>query len=985
MPGVNLQADRGIIPPDRDPTHGQRAKMVDFNSESRNKPPGEDTAPVRYGGGLGSAAKRKTRVPGPTTKLGGSETDAPYGGPGTRTADGKPGGEAFKSPDEAYDLEQPTPEDDEIENEAQEHAETLPPTDYDGRLIDFLQLVREAEEQALLYVNQVNRKAWTQSLRAFHNEHFIGSKYTKPDYRNRSRFFVSKTRSAVWKDMAAAAASIFSNVNAIDVLPGDESDPKQTAAAAVMEELVNYRTDRSSGKAAIPWFMSVMGARQDCLLTGVCLSKQSWRFEVRPAGESDFSKDEQGEDVEHPKYVIDIDRPDCQVIPPENYIIDPGADWKNPVQSAQYVIIKWPMHIDDVKKNINAPFGAWKPVLEDVLLNSVENGKFDMAAIRRGREQGLDRLDETQTGTKFRICWIYEVYMRQGGEDWTFLSVGDQAFLTDPKPVREVYPEQNGERPLTLGFGSLEAHRIYPMAPVESWQMLQYEINDIRNLTLDVIKQNAFPVTKVVRGRQIDLDQIKRRSSGSSIIVQNKDDVTWERPPDVPQSIPIITRELELEFDDLAGQFNSGTTENNNALSRTLGGLKLVAGAANAVQEYNIRVWIETWLAPTIAQIVKLEQWYESDPIILGLCGQRAKLMMKHGINKIDDDLMAQEVTTRVSVGLGAGDPQQRLQKFSAAAQIALPILQQAPQFQSGELTINPEAVMQEIFGAAGYRDGGARFITKGQPKPPNPMQQLEPARIQSEIEKNKASAMGARMTGVAKLAHAETEKRRTEMETLGMLLGHHRDASDMGHRHGSDRVKSHLEHVSKGHEHGLAVAQHHHEVGMDNYSAMLDAMNALRPQTPGGDVGGQGGLGQEAQMPPMGPAGPPQSPPQQAAPAAPPQPAAGAPPSPQQTSPQPGVQPGMGGAPQPNLPPPIAVPQGGGGMAPPPAGPPVSAAAPGGPSRRVVRYDFIRDHSGRIVSARPVYADEEPPPGAEAGGNVVPYPLPPPHLRGGR
>ena len=42
------------------------------------------------------------------------------------------------------------------------------------------------------------------------------------------------------------------------------------AAAAIMEELVNYRTDRNSGKAALPWFLVSMCARQDAVLHGVC-------------------------------------------------------------------------------------------------------------------------------------------------------------------------------------------------------------------------------------------------------------------------------------------------------------------------------------------------------------------------------------------------------------------------------------------------------------------------------------------------------------------------------------------------------------------------------------------------------------------------------------------------------------------------------------------------------------------------------------------
>src|SRR6266446_3606330 len=69
--------------------------------------------------------------------------------------------------------------------------------------IDFLQLVATAEQQANLYVQQVNRKTWSRAYRAFHNEHFAGSKYTHRDWAHRSKIFVPKTRSATRKDVAA--------------------------------------------------------------------------------------------------------------------------------------------------------------------------------------------------------------------------------------------------------------------------------------------------------------------------------------------------------------------------------------------------------------------------------------------------------------------------------------------------------------------------------------------------------------------------------------------------------------------------------------------------------------------------------------------------------------------------------------------------------------------------------------------------------------
>jgi hypothetical protein len=253
----------------------------------------------------------------------------------------------------------------------------------------------------------------------------------------------------------------------------------------------------------------------------------------------------------------------------------------------------------------------------------------------------------------------------------------------------------------------MEAFRIFPMSNVESWSMLQRESNDIRNLTLDALKQNIMPVTKVVRGKNVDLDQLKRRGQGSAVMVQNKDDVTWEQTPTFPSQVVQMTQKLDIEFDDLSGQQNYGTINDNNNLGKTLGGLKLAAGAANAVQEFDIRVWIETWVEPVLSQIVKLEQYYESDPTVLELCGERAKLFQKFGVDQITDDMLERSIAVRVNAGLGAGDPQQRLAKFQSAVQVAMPLLQLSPDFAQQKVVMDWEAVMEEVFGAAGYRDGG--------------------------------------------------------------------------------------------------------------------------------------------------------------------------------------------------------------------------------------------------------------------------------------
>lgn len=667
---------------------------------------------------------------------------------------------------------------------------------------EFLQMVTEATSQSAFYSNQINRRAWERAYKAYRQEHFHGSKYTTPDFRNRSRLFIPKTRSAVRKDLAATSASMFGTVDPVECTPGNEADPVQAGSAAVIKELVSYRTDSANGKAAIPWFLTVMGARQTSLMTGFCVTKQCWKLKLRRAGEEEFEDEETGEKRKRDVWKPYIDRPDSILIPPENTIIDPACDWTDPSQDSAYFIIKYPMRIDEIRQNQRDPRNPWRKLSDSVLRSAGENAKMEAASIRRARDQGLDRYEQTAESADFDVIWVCETFLRTAGEDWTFFSIGDKELLTDVRPVHEVYPEQGGERPITFGYGSFEAFCVFPQAAVESWQMLQQEANDVRNLTLDAFKQNVMPVTKVVRGRQIDLDQLKRRGQGTSIMVTEKDDVSWERPPDVPSAAQYVKQQLDIDFDDLAGQQNYGTVQDNNALGKTLGGLKLAAGAANAVQEFDIRVWIETWAEKAIRQIVRLEQFYESDETVLALCGERAKLFDKHGIEEINDDLLQNDVTVRISVGLGAGDPMQRLQKFQSATSIALPLLQMDPDFMSGKKRLNSEAMMQEVYGGVGYRDGGKRFIIEGEPKGQDPNVAAMADETAASAELKRAQATKAKSDAKAKVIEALTKAAQVGLSEQDLGIRRERDAFD--------RSVTHMDQVGRamelGHSQGLAL-----------------------------------------------------------------------------------------------------------------------------------------------------------------------------------
>jgi hypothetical protein len=479
-----------------------------------------------------------------------------------------------------------------------------------------------------------------------------------------------------------------------------------------------------------------------------------------------------------------IDRPVVMLFPLENIVIDPAANWLSPIQSAAFFMAKVPMSIDEVMQMQHHPLNPWKPLTEAQLRAGGAVSDFAARNTRQQRE-GLDRLDNRFGTRSFEIVWVTEVFIRWQGEDICFWAAGDQHYLTDPKPVHEVYPEQGGERPYTFGVINLESHRLFPMSPVESWQQGQIEINDFANLTLDVAKLSVAPVTKVKRGQNVDLGALSRRGPQSQILVNNVDDVTWDRQPGPDGSAMAIQDRLNVDFDDQAGQFNSGSVQTNRALNETVGGLRLISGAANAVSEFDLRVWIETWTEPTIGQIVKLLQYYEDDETILALCGGRAKLFETFGVSEINDELMQAQVKVRVDAGVGDADPEQKLAKLQTGLGILMPLFANSPQVASGELSVDLRAIADEVFGLCGQRDGAAKFIKAGAPKEPPPTAGLEMAKLQSEIDKNKATAKATIMSGLAAVAKVDLGDKKLEADRSHALLDAHMRAVDMGHQHG--------------------------------------------------------------------------------------------------------------------------------------------------------------------------------------------------------
>jgi hypothetical protein len=661
--------------------------------------------------------------------------------------------------------------------------------------------VKDNEVSGKGYVQTNLRTAWDRSYKAFRNEHFSESKYLSPRYASRSKLFKPKTRTAVRKNLTSAAGALFGSADAVTVSAQDSSDPRQRATAALLQELLNYRLGRH-GRSAIPWFMVSMGANLDAQLTGVCISKQYWKFQEAKG------KDKDGKPILH------HDRPDCLNCPPEAAIIDATCEWTQPAQTSPFFIMRFPMSIDAVETMMeakdapNAP--QWLGVSGERLMTFAGATPDDITAVRNARAPGSD-LEVQKTGDR-RTIWVYENFETIDGEDYHYWSVGTQELLSVPRPTREAYPEQFGDRPYTWGFGALETYRAYPMSPVESWQQLQQEANDLVNLRLDQAKKVVNPVAKVRRGRQVDIDAVQRSGQDGVVMVTELEDFEWDRPPDVSRSAYEEANYLNNDFDELSGSFSTSSVATNHNLNETLGGMKMLAGASSSVTEFDLQVWIETYVEPTLTQLLRLEQFYESDEKILAIAGQKAELIERFGISEITDTLLQQDVTLTVAAGIRGGDPMQSLQKFGSATQMFGEIAQAAAAVGQPVPTPNFEELADEIYGKAGYKNAFKRFF--GPPQPP-PQAGPDPAAMaKAENDKQKLALEAQKhQDNISLEAQKHQDTMGLERDKLGLEANkhqddHHRSAAQLEHEVMSKKRELGLQERSQNHAEQQAQVQ---------------------------------------------------------------------------------------------------------------------------------------------------------------------------------
>ena len=626
---------------------------------------------------------------------------------------------------------------------------------------EWLKLAKDAYSQSTTYFENNTRKAVEDGLSLFDSRHPRGSKYNSDAYKYRSRLFRPKTRSVIRRHEAAAWQALFSSPDFANVDPVDGENPEQLASAGINKQLLQYRLDKS-----IPWSIISIGAFQDATKVGICASFNYWMYkadEVEEEGPADLF----GVTTQKRTRVRE-DRPCIDLLPVENIRFHPASKWYDVVGTSPYIVVELPMFLRDVLDRMENSYGngepEWKTYGKDVLLQARITESNPVQQAREGRRE--DPQAQTSPVNEFDMVMVHLNFIKVDDECYVYYTLKDKELLSEPLPLEECF--LHGEIPITIGFCIIETHKTMPSGLSHLGQPLQAEGNEIVNQRLDNVKYVLNKRNLVRRGSNVDIEGMLRNVPGGVTMVNDiEKDVKSVETADVTGSSYQEQDRVNADMDSLlGGGLDASSVTTNRRMNETVGGMRMMQQGGNSLTEYTIQVWMETWYLPTIRQIIKLEQYYESDAVILALASKKAGMYQKFQMSPDLDKLLKSELTVTVNAGMGATDPQQRFQSFMQAMGAYGQIVQASQMI--GDMNL-PE-VRKELFGLAGWKDS-ARFFGQVDPRWQQAQQMVQQAQGMAReiVDKAKDRILSRQMQ--LERRQTDLDMRELSMESEGKAL----------------------------------------------------------------------------------------------------------------------------------------------------------------------------------------------------------------------
>ena len=551
-----------------------------------------------------------------------------------------------------------------------------------------------AWESSTSFIDNNWRKRWANDLRAFQGRHPQGSKYESASYQFRSKLFRPKTRSAIRRTEAAGVSAFFSSLDSVQVEPTCEQDDLSVLVAKAKREALSHYIQGDKMK----WFQTVIGGLQDSQKIGVVASFNHWKFRARytTMGENQQG----GSDYESTTLA---DHPCVQLWPLEYVRFHPAASWIDPINDSPYLIRMIPMYAQDVLARVGHS-DRYEIPFTGIDRRSLAGARVTEDTTQAVRQEGQtqSQVEEVPGLTDYDLVWVHENIFRTGDQhDMVFYTLGAKQRISEVVPIEKAY--WTGERPMTLGFFVLESHQNHPVSVPRLGASLQKEVNDLANVRVDNLHLVTNKRYLVQRGTQVDIKSLTRNAPASVTMVNDVDkDVRELEFGGLDAAAYAEQDRLNLDHDELVGNFSQSSVSTNRQLNETVGGMNMMMSGAGQMTDYGLRCFSESWLEPTLRQVDKLIGKYESNPKVL------RNVALALGVEATPEDvlrLLAEDANITIDVGVGASNPMFKLERFLLALERYIKACVDSGQ----RVALDHKEFASELWGLVGYKN--PRFI----------------------------------------------------------------------------------------------------------------------------------------------------------------------------------------------------------------------------------------------------------------------------------
>lgn len=580
-------------------------------------------------------------------------------------------------------------------------------------LVEWLALGRRCFDAGRTYYESGWRTQHIENSYLFKSVHSPSSKYCDPVYRLRSKIFRPLTRTGARSWEADVVAALFMNDDYMTVTPQIKDDRNADAASVVME-MMNLRLDKE-------WYQVCVGAAQDTYINGPVIAKAYWVQDVatvptRKAIYDPLNPTVQIGEAMVPTKKVTKNEPTIDLILPENFLIDPTCSWKDPVGTAGYIIHRKQMSVDAVRRKMDS--GEWLLHSQQEIL-STRWALDDDATSRAKRGEGKpDPNDNDGADRSYETVMILEVIVNRDGLDYVYDMMGESFMLTVPVPLENRYA--HGRRPFVMGTAMIESHNTMPDSKTQIGSQLQIAVNETSNNRMDNVRLAMNKRTLVKRGANIDVKGLTRSTPGGVVMTNNPEsDVIPMDVSDVTASSYQETEQLTTELNEITGTFSAQAVANNRDMNETVGGMEMLSSAATKVVDYDIRTFVKTFVEPILTLYMLNIQYYEDEELIIKKALSQSEAFPRLQVEDLDDDLLTTQLMLTVDVGLGATNPQQRVNTLLMA-------VNSAAQLPGMAENLDGPAVAKRIFAMSGLGTGEQFFPNLA--KNYQPPQAQEPA-----------------------------------------------------------------------------------------------------------------------------------------------------------------------------------------------------------------------------------------------------------------